>query len=287
VSAETTSLREAPQGAAAASPARKIGRLERWRRDYSLPLLTFVGLLALWELICTGLKVPEVFLPAPSAIVSAGLANASRLAPHYRATVYEALLGYVIAVAISVPLAMFIAYVPFLRRTVYPGLVFLDEVPKVAFAPLLITWFGFGAQPAIILTTVICIFPIFIEAVHGFESISQEILYLARSTGAGAWKMFWKIQLFNALPYIFVGLKYGGSAALIGAVVAEFLAADEGLGFFLAFTLRRAQMALGFSAIVLMASIGLALFFGMSLIERLVIPWHVSQRAARHDRIEG
>ena len=243
--------------------------------------------LVFWQLVVMVFDLPHYILPSPTAVLEAGIDKAPAIAPHYWATWYSAIIGYAIAVVIGVALALAVAYIPLLRRTLYPGLVLLDELPKVAIAPLLITWFGFGFEAPIILVTLICLFPIFIQSVHGFGALDSEILYLARSTGAREWEMFWKIRLPNALPYIFVGLKYGGSAAMIGAVVAEFLAADRGLGLYLLAALRRVEMALGFATIVGMASIGLTLFFGMQIVETWVIPWHVSQRSARQGEIEG
>jgi NitT/TauT family transport system permease protein len=212
--------------------------------------------------------------------VQQGIEFTPRIASHYWVTLYEALLGYGIAIAIAVPAALLISYSPLLDRTIYPLVVFLDEVPKIAIAPLLITWFGFGIEPKIILTTIISLFPIFINGVAGFKSISDELVNLGRSAGAREWEMFWKIRLPNALPYLFVGLKMSGSAAVIGAVVSEFLAGDKGLGYYLLIVLGNLKMALGFAVIASMATIGLSLFFGMTLIESLTIRWHVSKRSA-------
>ncbi|HUW14262.1 MAG TPA: ABC transporter permease subunit, partial [Anaerolineae bacterium] len=166
----------------------------------------------------------------------------------------------------------------FLRRSFYPIIVFVDEVPKIAFAPLLVTWFGFGLEPKMILTFIVCFFPIFLNSMAGFSSIEEEYINLGRSAGAREWEMFWKIRIRSALPYVFVGLKMAASSAMTGAVVAEFLAADQGLGLFLQRALSELNMALGLATIVTMWAIGLSFFYGMSLIESWALRWHVSRR---------
>jgi len=265
-----------------------VGRkISRWAGTYGLTVGAAALALVLWQSIVMVFDLPHYILPSPIAVLEAGIRKAPAIAPHYLATWYSAIVGYTIAVVIGVAMALAVAYIPLMRRTLYPGLVFLDELPKVAIAPLLITWFGFGFEAPVILVTLICLFPIFIQSVHGFGALDSEILYLARSTGAREWEMFWKIRLPSALPHIFVGLKYGGSAAMIGAVVAEFLAADRGLGLYLLAALRRVEMALGFATIVCMASIGMTLFFSMQLLETRVIPWHVSQRSERQVEVQG
>jgi NitT/TauT family transport system permease protein len=258
-------------------------RSRRWREvvgTASYPVSAALVALLLWEAVVHVFRIPFYILPAPSQVVQQGIEFTPRIASHYWVTLYEALLGYGIAIAIAVPAALLISYSPLLDRTIYPLVVFLDEVPKIAIAPLLITWFGFGIEPKIILTTIISLFPIFINGVAGFKSISDELVNLGRSAGAREWEMFWKIRLPNALPYLFVGLKMSGSAAVIGAVVSEFLAGDKGLGYYLLIVLGNLKMALGFAVIASMATIGLSLFFGMTLIESLTIRWHVSKRSA-------
>lgn len=246
--------------------------------DYGYPIGTTLFVLVLWEGLVRILQVPHYILPPPSAIVREGIQWSSTIAPHYWVTLYEASVGLVTAIVIAIPTGLVLSYSPFLRRSFYPLLVFVDEVPKVAFAPLLITWFGFSLQPKMILTFIICFFPIFINSFSGFTTIDEEYVDLGRTAGAREWEMFWKIRLPSALPNIFVGLKMAGAAAMTGAVVSEFLAADRGLGLFLQKALSVLNVALGFATIIAMCTIGIAFFYGITLLESLVIHWHVSQR---------
>jgi NitT/TauT family transport system permease protein len=255
-------------------------------RVASYPISAVLVVLAVWQLGVMVFNVPHYILPTPLAIARDGIRSGYMIAPHFWITLYEALVGLAFAILLAVPFTLLVAYSPFMYRSFYPLLVFFDEVPKVAIAPLLVTWFGFGLQPKMILAFIICFFPIFINGVVGFKSISPDLLNLGRCTGAHEWEMFWKIRLPNALPNLFVGLKMAGSGAMVGAVVAEFLAAERGLGFFLQKAASFMRTELGFATIAAMWTIGLALFFGISLIESLTIPWHVSKRGGPQGQLE-
>lgn len=252
-------------------------RTERLRQ-LSYPVGATLVMLLIWEAGVRLLHVPRFILPPPSAVVVQGLSRSASIAPHFGITFYEAAVGLSTAILAAIPLGLLFSYSSFLRRSFYPIIVFVDEVPKIAFAPLLVTWFGFDLEPKIILTFIVCFFPIFLNSLAGFSSIEEEYINLGRSAGAREWEMFWKIRLHSALPHVFVGLKMAASSAMTGAVVAEFLAADRGLGLFLQKALSELNMALGFAAIMAMWVIGLSFFYGMSLIESRAIRWHVSRR---------
>lgn len=253
----------------------------RWRYlldAWGYPVATVLVVLTLWEVSVRVLQVPHYVLPPPLEIAEEGITNLSFMVPHYGITLYEASVGLVAAILIGIPLGLILSYSAFVRRTFYPLFVFLDEIPKVAFAPILVTWFGFGLLPKMILTFINCFFAIFLNSMAGFSVIQEEYINLGRSAGAREWEVFWKIRLHNALPNIFVGLKMAAAVAMTGAVVSEFLAADRGLGLFLQKALSELNLALGFATIVAMWTIGIAFFYGMTFIESRLIRWHVSQR---------
>jgi len=240
--------------------------------------------LALWEAGVRLFRVPRFVLPPPTSIVVEGLnRSASIITPHFWVTLYEASVGLAAAILIAIPLGLIFSYSTFLRRSFYPLIVFIDEVPKIAFAPLLVTWFGFGLEPKMILTFIVCFFPIFLNSMAGFSAIEEEFINLGRSAGAREWEVFWKIRFQSAMPNVFVGLKMAAASAMTGAVVAEFLAADQGLGLFLQKALSQLNMALGFATIAAMWVIGLAFFYGMTLIESWAIRWHVSRRRGQQE----
>lgn len=250
-------------------------------REASYPVGAALVALAVWEAGVRLFKVPRFILPLPTSIVTEGLNRSASITPHFWITSCEATVGLAAAILVAIPLGLLFSYSTFLRRSFYPLLVFIDEVPKIAFAPILITWFGFGLEPKMILTFIVCFFPIFLNSMAGFSAIEEEFINLGRSAGAREWEMFWKIRIHSAMPNVFVGLKMAASSAMTGAVVAEFLAADQGLGLFLQKALSELNMALGFATIVTMWVIGLAFFYGMTLIESWAIHWHVSKRGGR------
>lgn len=256
---------------------RAVARL----KESSYPTVTALVVLAMWEAGVRFLDVPSYVLPAPSGIVREGIRGLPHIVPHYKVTFYEAFVGLVAAILAAVPTGLILSYSAFLRRSFYPLFVFLDEIPKVAFAPILVTWFGFGLEPKMILTFLICFFPIFLNSMAGFASIDEELINLGRSAGAREWQMFWKIRLQAALPKMFVGLKMASSAAMTGAIVSEFLAADRGLGLFLQKALSQLNLELGFAVIVAMWTIGIMFFYAMTLLESWAVGWHVSQRGRR------
>jgi NitT/TauT family transport system permease protein len=259
---------------------KRLRRFGRGTIDVLQPFLTLLLILVLWQVIVRVLDVPIYIFPAPTDVIEKGIKYAPKIWENYHATLRTAILGYLLAVVIAVPSSLIIAYSSFAERTIYPGLVMIDMTPKVSLAPLILVWLGFGIAPKLVVTFLVCFFPIILNGILGFRSISPEIVYLSQSTGTRAWEMFWKIRLPNALPTLFVGLKYAASLSMIGAVVAEFIGGNRGLGYYLIVTLDHGRVDLAMAVMVAMTTIGLALFFGMAGVESLVIPWHVSKRKA-------
>ena len=158
--------------------------------------------------------------------------------------------------------------------------IFLQILPKIAIAPLFIIWFGFGLAPKILLVFLLSFFPIVVAGVAGFKSVSPEILEFSRSTGVGALKTFWKIRFPSAMPEIFTGLKVAAALASTAAVVAEFVAADRGLGYLLLVFNGEMLTPLVFADMLVLGVLGLLLYYAVEVAQMLIMPWHVS---ARHD----
>jgi NitT/TauT family transport system permease protein len=166
-----------------------------------------------------------------------------------------------------------------LRQTFYPFAVALEMVPKIAFAPLFVVWFGFGFLPKMVIVFLVCFFPILLNGILGFTSLSPEMGYFSRSTGADALTMFWKIRVPAALPELFVGIKGAAVNATVGATIAEWVGGDAGLGYYIQIATGQLRMDLAYAIIFMLALVGLILFYIVVLVERRIIPWHVSQRA--------
>jgi NitT/TauT family transport system permease protein len=252
-------------------------RLAAWLRQRVGALVAFAVLFAVWEFGVALLEIKSYLLPAPSRIWADFLKRADLVGKATLVTTYEILGGYFLAVAVSIPLALAVAYSRFLETTIYPVVVFLQIIPKIAIAPLFIIWFGFGYFPKLLIVFLLSFFPIVVSSIAGFKAVDPEIMDFARTTGAGGWKMFARIRLPQALPEIFTGLKIGAALSATAALVAEFVASDRGLGYLLLQYNGNLDTPMVFAIIVVLSVIGLALYYAVEFIERITIPWHVSQ----------
>ncbi len=271
---------ESSEAHAAPAPSRprRQGGIARWLAQSWLAILFFVFFFAFWEASIGLFGIPPYILNKPSEIVTRGWADISRLLQYTYITGLETIIGYVIAIVIAVPLGLAIAFSSFLRRTIYPFFVSVEMVPKIAFAPLFISWLGFGLLPKIIIVFLVCFFPVVLNAILAFGSLPEELTRFCRSTGAGWLKVFLKVRLPAALPQCFVGFKYAALNATVGATIAEFIGSDQGLGFYIQITTGNMRPDLAFAGIFLLTGLGLCLFGLVTLAERLLIPWHISVR---------
>jgi NitT/TauT family transport system permease protein len=259
-------------------------RRDRARRErigaFIYPVGMLVALIAVWEAAARLFAIPPYLLPAPSEIVLSMDSNFAVLIKESVGTTFEILLGFALSVAVGVPLALAIyLWRPF-ARAVYPVLVSSQAVPKVAVAPLFLVWFGFGLLPKVLIAFLIAFFPVVINTAMGLASLEREKIYLAQSMGLGSVATFFKIQLPNALPSIFAGLKISITFAVVGAVVGEFVGGQGGLGYLLLIANGNMDTALLFAGIVALTLLGIVLFALIGLLERLVLPPHAVERAS-------
>lgn len=252
--------------------------MKAWLRKRAGALAVFLLLFILWEVAVRLFGIKEYLLPPPSKVWTEFLKRYDTVMASAWVTTQEILAGYALAVVVSVPLALWIASSRFMETAVYPAIVFLQIVPKIAIAPLFIIWFGFGFTPKLLLVFLLSFFPIVVASIVGFKSVDPDIMDFARTTGAGGWRLFAKIRLPQALPHIFTGLKVGAALSATAAVVAEFVASDKGLGYLLLQYNGQLETPMVFAIIVLLSLIGLAVYYAVELLERFTIPWHVSQQ---------
>jgi NitT/TauT family transport system permease protein len=247
-------------------------------RAWAAPLATLSLAIVAWQLVVMGLRLPEYLLPAPTHIAASMASEWRYLLTHTLVTLYEILLGFAMAVGVGVPLAMLIVYSPLVERSLYPLLVASQAVPKIAVAPLLIFWAGLGLFPKVLVAFAISFFPIIIDTVVGLRTVEPEMLYLARSMGAGERKIFVKIRFPSALPNVFAGLKVAVTLAVVGAIVGEFIQADRGLGYALQQATSVLNTRLAFATIFILAVVGMALFALVEAVERRLTPWSAARR---------
>jgi len=242
------------------------------------PFAGVIMFLVGWQLVVWVFKFPPYLLPGPIEVATTFVDNFQKLAYHGWITTYEMLLGYFLAVAVGIPLAIAITSSQRFDNFVMPTMLFFQVVPKVAIAPLFLVWFGVGTLPKVLVAFLISFFPIVIDAAVGLRSMSAEMRDLARSMGASRMQIFWDFRLPTSLPYLFSGLKVAATLAIAGTVVGEFVGADKGLGYLLLVTNSNMETALMFATIVALTIIGLVFYYLVELLESFLIPWHVTHR---------
>ncbi len=249
--------------------SKKKNPMMSWAERNSALLLTIV-ILGFWQAAVPIAGMSEFVLPTPLAIAIKIVSEAGLLASHASVTVLEVIGGFVLSVVIGVPMALMIFYSKAFERAIYPILVALQTVPKVALAPLLVLYLGYGWAPKIGLAFLISFFPIVIATVVGLQSLDRDLVNMVRSMGANEWQTFKKIRLPAALPNIFGGFKVAISLAVIGAVIGEYVAAEKGLGYLQLQANAQFDTTLNFATVVTISLVGVALYFVISLIENRV-----------------
>ena len=257
------------------SAARRAGGIAQ---RVLLPTLTVVALVGLWWLAAIVFGWEEFVVPTPSDVWAEFRAQQGTLPTHVRVTLVETLQGFALAILIAVPVAVAIAYSTVLESTIYPALVALNAIPKIAIAPILVIWMGFGQGPKITMVVLICFFPIVISTATGLKATPGELVDLGRSLSASQLQQFAKVRFPFALPYVFVGLKVAITLAVIGAVVGEFVGATQGLGYIIVASGAAANTTLAFVAIVLLSLMSIVLFYALVVIERLLVPWAAAEQ---------
>ena len=275
------------------APAEQLSALEEFRRAPGafirqrphlplVPLVLVVFVLA-WEGVVWAWRIPEFLLPAPSAIGRALVAGlTSRLyLDHFGVTLYESLLGFLIAAAAGIACGTLIAQFRVVEQTLYPYLVALQTLPKIAIAPLLIVWLGFGITSKVVIAALVAFFPILVNVIVGLKTVDASKLDLMRSLDASRWQTFRYVTFPNALPFVFAGLDIAIVFSVLGAIVGEFVGSQRGLGNLILQFHTSLDIAGMFAVLLLLAALGVGLHLVIQAIQRRVIFW------AQADHIVG
>ena len=240
----------------------------------SLALLAV--LLLAWEAACRGLALSALVLPAPSAIAQSlwrGLAS-GYFWPHIRATALELLLGVALGCGVGFVAGVLLAEVKLLRALLMPYVVASQVIPKLALAPLFVLWFGFGITSTVVITALICFFPLLENTMTAIAQVQPERLELFRMLGAGRWQTLWRLKLPTGLPGILAGVRVAVVLALVGAVVGEFIGASRGLGALVIASQGTMDTPLMFAVLLLIAALGMLAYRATLLLERwLLLPF--------------
>jgi len=236
-----------------------------------LPLGVVVVALVVWEMLVNHYRVPASLLPAPSAIYGRLLETWPTLVSQAIPTTVETALSFVLATLAGVALAVVLTYSRLMNSALYPGVVFFQLIPKIALAPLFIVWMGIGSQARLAFAVFIAFFPIVVATMAGLRSTPPDMLRLCRGLTATPWQVFVNVRLPYAVPYIFSGMKISVTFAMIGVIVAEFISAQEGLGYLIVFASSQADTALILAAILVLCIVGLVMYGLVVLAERAAV----------------
>lgn len=264
-------VESAPTPTPAPSARVSRGGPRTWIQKWIYPAGVLALVIVVWQIATTVFDIPDYLLPPPTAIAEEMVREIGTLWSHGLVTLWEVLVGFALSVVIAIPLAILIVYSVAAERALYPLLIVSQVVPKVSVAPLFVVWLGFGVQPKVIIVFLIAFFPIVIDTIVGLRSVDEDMIDLVRSMGAGPVKTFRKIRLPAALPNIFGGLKVAITLAVVGALVAEFVGSDEGLGYLLLVATGQLNAELLFASIVFLSAMGMILFLAIEVAERLLL----------------
>jgi ABC-type nitrate/sulfonate/bicarbonate transport system permease component len=267
---------------AEAPPSSRAGRVARGVGlgvGRSLPpLLLIAALVAIWQIYCEVNDVRPTTLPTPSRVVSQGWKFHDIIWGHTKTTLKETVIGFAISVLVATAFAVAMDFSQVVRRSLYPLLVGSQTIPIIVLAPLMITWFGFGLKPKIILVVLITFFPVTVGWVDGFRSTEADAMSLLGSMGAKRWKVFRYVRFPSALPSFFSGLRIAITYSVVGAIFAEYAGASSGLGIYMQLQHNAFRTDLVLAAVVVSALLSVALFMLVSVIQRFAIPWHGASR---------
>ena len=258
----------------------RLTLLMRTRPELVLAPLLLVIVVLVWEYGVVWLDVPGYILPPPSRIafamwqgLDAGIFDRGGYWLHAGVTVAEVLLGFVIGSGVGLILGTVISQFRILEATLRVYLVAIQSLPKVALAPIIVMWFGFGLTSKVVIICLLTFFPLLITSMAGFKAVDAERLELMRALGARPWQIFWKVRFPSALPYIFAGLDMAAVLAVVGAVVGEFVGAQRGLGTLILSMNAQMDTAGTFSVFIILAIVGVVMYQAMRIIERRFLFW--------------
>ena len=237
------------------------------------PVLVTTLILLAWEISVRILGIRSIILPPPSAVLEAMAERRDLLLTHLWPSLYLTVLGFLLSVIGGIFVAVLITYSAIVRKGFYPVIVVSQVIPKISIAPLFIVWFGTGTMSSLLLAFLVAFFPMTINAAMGFESIDEEIHRMARTFMGTRWQIFWKIRMPNALPYIFGGMKISITLAIIGVIVSEFVASQEGIGYLIKLAGGLLDTPLMLAAIVALSISGLVLYGIIVAAESWAVYW--------------
>jgi NitT/TauT family transport system permease protein len=243
-------------------------RLEKWA-----PWLLLAAILLLWQAICSLFKVSDFIFPSPYTIAQALVEYAKPIAHHAWQTFWTTMIGFAIGVVVGLSLGVAVGMSRFVYRGLYPLLVAFNAIPKVAFVPILVVWFGIGTVPAILTAFLISFFPIVVNVATGLATLEPELEDVLRSLGATKGDILFKVGLPRSLPFFFASLKVSITLAFVGTVVSETVASNDGIGYLMMSAGSSMKMPLVFAGLFVIGAMAMAMYEFFAVLERRMTGW--------------
>jgi NitT/TauT family transport system permease protein len=240
-----------------------------------------LAVVLLWEAICRGFRISDFIFPAPSAIVVSLAQYAGPIAGHAMQTFWTTMAGFAIGVAVGLVLGVIVGSSRLMYTALYPLMVGFNSIPKSAFVPVLVVWFGIGTVPAILTAFVICFFPITVNMATGLATIEPELEDVLRALGASRMDVLLKVGLPRSLPYFFGSLKVAITLAFVGSVVSETIAANDGIGYLMMSAGSQMRMPLVFAGLIVISVMAMAMYQVFAVLERRMTGWATRGMDAR------
>ncbi|RAM63466.1 ABC transporter permease [Herbaspirillum rubrisubalbicans] len=237
------------------------------------PWFLLIAILGVWQFICSVWEVSDFIFPSPAAILQAMVEYAGPITQHALSTFWVTMVGFAIAVGVGVTLGLVIGSSPMLYAAAYPLMTAFNALPKAAFVPVLVVWFGIGAGPAILTAFLISFFPIMVNIATGLATLEPELEDVLRVLGARRLDILWKVGLPRALPYFFASLKVAITLAFVGSTVSEMNASNQGIGYLLVSAGSSMKMPLAFAGLVVIGAMAMAMYELFAIIEKRTTGW--------------
>ncbi len=238
-----------------------------------LPFTVIAVIIITWQLSSMFFSIPSWLLPAPSVILEEAVTGFEAYIHHVISTINLTVIGFLIGISVGLVVAVMLHLLPKLREAFYPLMILSQNIPIIVLAPLLVIWFGFGMLPKIIIIVLVCFFPVAIATLDGFRQTSHELIHYMQMAGATKKQIFTKLELPHALPAIFSGLKISATYSVMGAVISEWLGANEGIGVYMTLASSSFRTDRVFVAILFIMVLCLVFFSIIITLEKMLIKW--------------
>jgi len=237
------------------------------------PWLVLSAVLLIWQAVCVGYAIPNYLMPSPAAIWGALVEQFAAIMMHAWQTFFTTLIGFALAVVVGLVLGLVVGWSPLVYKALYPLLVGFNSIPKVAFVPVLVVWFGIGTVPAILTAFLISFFPVVVNVATGLATLEPELEDVLRSLGASRLDIMLKVGLPRAMPYFFASLKVAITLAFVGTVVAETVASNQGIGYLMMSASSSMNMPLVFAGLAVIGTMGVVMYELFAVVEKRLTHW--------------